>query len=151
MLAAFDRSDLESSITQERPAQYAASTITNIGYLHQSKYHIARWMGWIIAVFLVLLLGAWWYGQHHRKHVDMSAGVLIVAKPTVPPVVAATPTPASAVVSASTPTPAPAVVSAPVPASTATAVTPVAKPKAAATPAPAGGLHETFILIPKKS
>ena len=150
LLAAFDQLNLESAIDQTHHVQSVSSSMTQIGYLHQSKRRFARWMGWIIALFLIVLLGTWWYGQHHRKHIDMSAGLLLptshVVTLTVPvkPAVAAL----SAVPAASAPV-APAATA---PVATSAVTTPAVKlAPAAATTTKVSGLHETFILLPKKA
>lgn len=162
LLSSFDLLTAETSIDHPLNSHYVPSNITRIGYLHQSKRRFARGLSWVIAVFLIILLGIWWYGQHHRKHVDMSIGLLaptphVSESHTIPPPkskpATTAPTASSPVVAAPSSTvPAPASVLTP-------ALEPapvVVAPVGSSTPIPASvakksnGFHETFILESKK-
>lgn len=167
LLSAFDQFTVETSIDQPANNQYVPNNLTKIGYLHQSKRRFARGLSWMIAIFLIILLGIWWYGQHHRKHVDMSMGLLtpgshvtethIVASPQSKPLAAASTASTPAVVAPSVTTPSattpaslliPALKPGPV------VVAPVHTSSDTSTLAPvakkSNRFHETFILEPKK-
>ena len=156
LLLAFDQMTAENSIDQPTMGGHCvSSSITKIGYLHQSKRRFARWMGWIISIFIIFLLGVWWYGQHHRKHVDMSAGLLAPAPPHIILLPKIKPTPiAPPATSLSTTVTSAAPVVAPMLKPSSAVIAPTASP--VVTPAPASVakknnvFHETFILESKK-
>lgn len=160
LLSAFDQIISKTGIQPPNDVHYASSSITKIRHLHHSKRRFSRWMSWIIGIFLIALLVLWWYGQHHRKHVDISAGLLPVMPHTVaPPKIKS---PVTAPVSTSVTTPVSAVSlsttasnvllpASATPTVTSTAPALVKAPVSASSKsASKSSLRETFILEPKK-
>lgn len=146
LLSAFEQIVPQSLVDRSGEQHYVCTSMTKMNYLHRSKRRFAYGMSWVIGVFLVVLLGVWWYGQHHRQHLDVGA-VVLSNKPAEPVVSALTPPPAPAFAPTVTPT----VVVAP--AVTAPVVTPAPATTltAPASVAPVSKFHETFVLEPKKS